>query len=625
MILSNSSVGLLDLNLNQSQKVLGSSSSPIFMKDYSVHYFGGNPREGQSLEEVKNLILEQIEKVKKGDFPDWMIEAIVNNMKLDDIKGYESNRRRAGAFMSSFVRDIPWDNYVNRTNRLSKITKQDVMDFAEKYYDNNYVVIYKRTGEDKNVVKVVKPEITPVDVNRQDQSEFLKTVSGMNSENIKPVFIDYKTDLTESKVKSDIPLIYKQNEENELFNLNFVVNYGDYNNKKLSLATAYFDYLGTSKYSPSQLKEEFYRLGCSYDISSDDEQTVISLSGLSGNFGKAMNLLQEILTDLKPNDDALSNLVQDVLKSRADAKLNKETILWDALFSYGKYGDNSPYKYILSESELKTVSSDELITIIKSLASYKQRILYYGPEKMGSISEQLNTIYKTPAGGFQNPPQPVIFEEKPITENTVMVANYDGMVQAEIIFLSKKELYNKEKIPFVTMYNEYFGGGMSGIVFQEIRESKALAYATFASYSSPIRKDRSHYNFAYIGTQSDKLPEAMLSMVELLNNMPESENTFESAKNNLIQKLNTERITKSAILSSYLAAEKLGLDYDIRKDIYDKAQNLTLADVKKFQEENVKGSNYTILVLGDKTKLDESTLAKYGKVKYVTLEEIFGY
>jgi len=625
LILSNSSVGLLDLNLNQSQKVLGSSSSAVLMKDYSVHYFEGNPRQGQTLEEVKDLLLGQIEKVKKGEFPDWLPQAIVNNLRLSEIEDYESNRRRAGVLMNSFVRDVPWDSFVGKTKRLSEFTKQDIVDFANKYYKNNYAVVYKRTGEDKNVVKVIKPKITPVDLNRQEQSDFIKNIAGMQIENIKPVFIDFKTDLTQSKIKNDIPFYYKQNGENELFDLSFVIDFGNYNNKKLPLAVDYFTYLGTSKYTPTQLKEEFFKLGCTYGIQSSDEQTSISINGLNENFGKALSLIEEVLSDLQPNNEALDNLVQDVIKSRADAKLNKETILWSALLSYGKYGDNSPYKYILSTEELKEIKPAELIDLLKSLVSYRQKALYYGPAPLEQISGILNTSHNVPAGSLLAPPVPVKFEELPTNENTVLVANYDGMVQAEIIFLSKKELYNKNKVPLITIYNEYFGGGMSGIVFQEIRESKALAYGTFSSFSSPQRKDRSHYNISYIGTQADKLPEAMQSMAELLNNMPESEITFETARNNLIQKINTERITKSGILSSCISAEKLGLDYDIRRDVYEKALKITLADVKNFQEENVKNSNFTVLILGDKTKLDEITLAKYGKVKYVTLEEIFGY
>jgi predicted Zn-dependent peptidase len=212
------------------------------------------------------------------------------------------------------------------------------------------------------------------------------------------------------------------------------------------------------------------------------------------------------------------------------------------LYSYGKYGENSPYKYILSESELKEITPDELISLLKTIPSYQQKALYYGPSPVSEITEKLNMNHKVPAAGLQAPPPQHTFEEIPTNDNNVLVVNYDGMVQAEIIFLSKKELYNKEKIPYIAMYNEYFGSGMSGIVFQEIRESKALAYSAFSSFSTPPRKERSHYNASYIGTQADKLPEAMQSMVDLLNEMPESDITFQSARHNLCRKLSPKEL-----------------------------------------------------------------------------------
>ena len=267
----------------------------------------------------------------------------------------------------------------------------------------------------------------------------------------------------------------------------------------------------------------------------------------------------------------------------------------------------------------------ELINILKDIPSYRQKVLYYGPITQESITEKLNAEYNLPDGGFKETPQKVTYEELPTTDNTVYVVNYPDMVQAEIIMLSKKGNYDKDKIPYIALYNEYFGGGMAGIVFQELRESKALAYSTFSSYTSPQKLDKAHYNIAYIGTQADKLPEAMAGLFLLLNDMPASELTYNSAKDNLIQKLNTERITKAGVLTSYLSAQKLGLDHDIRKDIYEKAKTLSLEDIQKFQAENVKDSKYTILVLGDKNKLDIETLQKYGNLKYLTLEEIFGY
>jgi predicted Zn-dependent peptidase len=625
MVLANSAAGLLDLNLNQSQKVLGSSSFVMTFKDYSTHILSGNPRKGQTLEEVQALLLEQVEKVKKGEFPDWLPQAIINDFKLSEIKNQESNRQRADYLVNTFIKGIPLEDQVNRINRLSKITKAEIVEFAKSNYKDNYAVVYKKTGEDKNVQKVEKPQITPVEVNRQDKSPFLKSISDAQVESIKPVFIDYKTDLTETKINNDIPLLYKKNDENESFNLNFVFDIGGAHDRKIPVAAGYFDYLGTSKYTPSQLKEEFYKLGCTYSVSSGDEQTTISLSGLNENFDKALNLMEDVIRDVQPNKEALDNLVSDIIKVRADNKLNQDKILWDAMYSYGKFGAKSPYTNILSETELKALTPDELVNIIKSLPSYKHKALYYGPLSNEQVTEKITSHHKVSSAGLNNPPEPVMFTEQPTNDNIVYVVDYPDMVQAEIIMLSKKGLYDKEKVPYITMYNEYFGGGMSGIVFQEIRESKALAYSTFSSYTTPQRKDRSHYNIAYIGTQSDKLPEAMAGLTELMVNMPSSEITFNSARDNLISKLNTERITRGGILNSYLAAQKLGLDYDIRKDIYDKSASITIEDIQKFQNENVKDSKYTILVLGDKDKLDIKTLEKYGPVKYLTLEEIFGY
>jgi len=166
---------------------------------------------------------------------------------------------------------------------------------------------------------------------------------------------------------------------------------------------------------------------------------------------------------------------------------------------------------------------------------------------------------------------------------------------------------------------------MASIVFQTLRESKALAYGVSASYQKPKKADKSHFVMAYIGTQSDKLPEAMAGMFELLNDMPESELSFNAAKESVEQKIRTERITKSNILLSYERNRKLGIDYDYRKDIFEQAPQLTLPDIKAFHNKYMKDKKYNIMVLGDKESLDLKTLEKYGKVTFLSLNDVFGY
>jgi len=172
MLLSNTSAGLIDINLNQAQKLTGGGCFPYILNDYSIHGFYGGPLSGQKLETVKDLLLSQIEEIKKGNFSDWILDAIISDLKLEQIKKYESNNGRAEEFVDAFILNMDWQTHTDELNELSKIKRQDIIDFVNERYSDNYVVIYKRLGDDPNAVKVTKPKITPVSVNREDKSSF---------------------------------------------------------------------------------------------------------------------------------------------------------------------------------------------------------------------------------------------------------------------------------------------------------------------------------------------------------------------------------------------------------------------------------------------------------------------
>jgi predicted Zn-dependent peptidase len=179
--------------------------------------------------------------------------------------------------------------------------------------------------------------------------------------------------------------------------------------------------------------------------------------------------------------------------------------------------------------------------------------------------------------------------------------------------------------PMITLFNEYFGGGMSSVVFQTIRESKALAYSTYSRYLQPSKKNDPYYIMAYVGTQSDKMNEAVPAMNELLNDMPQAENMFEAAKGSLINGIETQRTNDADIIFSYVANEKLGLTKDINKDVYESLPKITLKDVVNFQQTTYKNKPFTYCIMGSKDKIKMDDLSKYGKVTEVSLEEIFGY
>jgi predicted Zn-dependent peptidase len=621
-ILSNGQAGLLDLNLNNKQKVLSSSSGTNIMRDYSIHILSGRPREGQTLEQVRDLILGQIMEIKLGNFPDWIIPAIITNMRLEQQQQYENNMRRASAMLEGEIVGVNYKNQVERIDRLSRINKQQVIDFVRTWYGDNYVIVFKRNGVDENVVKVVKPEITPVATNADKQTVFLKNILDSKPAEIAPEFIDFKTRIKEGALKNGVPVYMVQNTENDMFSMEFNWEMGYANNKNLSVLSQYINFLGTDKYSSSQLQEEFYKLGCSFSASVAEDEMNISLSGLNINFQKAMDLLQQVLNAPKADQASLTNLVNDVLKRRANAKLNKNEIL-SRVSSYAKFGAVSPSTYLLSEQELKALKGEDLTALLKSLPAYKHKIDYYGPSDSAMVISGLNKSHKI-IRSLKDPLPAQQFKEESTDDSKVFFVNYE-MKQAEVNFLSKGGAYDRNLQPIVSLYSRYFGGGMSSPVFQTLRESKALAYAVSSRYSAPSRPDRSYYNTAYIGTQADKLPEAMAGMMELLQDMPAAQKTFENAKEGALQGIATDRITKDEVLRLYHSLKRMGVNYDLRKDMYEGISKMTLEDVVAFQKKMVKDKKYRIAMIGNREKVDFKVLEKYGQVVELDLQQVFGY
>ena len=200
------------------------------------------------------------------------------------------------------------------------------------------------------------------------------------------------------------------------------------------------------------------------------------------------------------------------------------------------------------------------------------------------------------------------------------------MVQAEIMMLSKgTPEFDMDEYVMSQLYNTYFGFGLSSIVFQEIRESKALAYSAYSFYGSPSKKENAHVLQAYVGTQVDKLPDAVPAMQGIIEDMPVSESQIETARESIMKKIESERITKMSKYWNYLSNKRKGIDYDVRKEVYNKMKTVTVDELVNFQKEHVKGRDFSICVLGSKESLDMDFLKTLGTVEELTLEQVFGY
>jgi predicted Zn-dependent peptidase len=622
-MLSNGKAGLLDLNLNQQQKVLSSGAFVQPFKDYSMLVISGKSKKGQSLDELKNLLQEQIEKIKKGDFDPSLVKAIINNERLDQIRGLENNTNRANELMDAFIKHKGnnWLDDVDFLDQMAKVTKAQLVNFANQYLGNNYALVYKRLGEDKSIVKVEKPAITPIFIDKTSKSPFLERIAAMPATTVNPLWLDYQKDIQKGMVGL-APMLYVPNKDNALFSLSYRFDMGSWNNKMLPYAADYLHYLGTDKASAEQLTRAFYNIACDYHISVTGDVTTVNITGLQDNFNQAVTLFEKLIANCEPNQNAFAALKEGIEKSRENNKLNKNAIA-RGLIQYAMYGPKNPFNNQLSNQELNAMTADTLVSLLHSLYANKHTVIYYGPLLKAQAQTALTRLHKLPLN-FIESDLAEKFEKASQNNNQVLFADYK-QVQAEVYWIRNTGVYQPGNTTDINVYNKYFGGGMGSVVFQTIRESKALAYSTFAQYASPDKKEERYSEIGYVGTQADKMQEAINGMNDLYNDMPENEQLLQNAKQSLKQDIATERITNEDIIKNYLAAQRLGLNDDYRKEVYQTIDHITFEDIQKIHNENLKNKTFTYCILGSKDKIPTDVLKKYGEVKRLSLEEIFGY
>jgi predicted Zn-dependent peptidase len=624
-VLSNGNAGLMDLNLVKKQQVLSASAGAYKLQDYSVLFIDGKAKEGQKLEEVKDLMLAQINNLKSGNFDAEMLTAIINNYKKSLIEQRESNSSRAFGLLESFTSEVPWDMQVSQLAAMNKITKKDIQDFTKKWLNNNYVCIYKKIGKDENVEKVEKPTITPVAVNREAQSDFLKTVAAMKMSDIKPVFVNFDKDIQKATIKTatnTVPLLSVKNNTNALFTQYYYVEAGSIHNKLFPIAMDYLQYLGTNKYSPDEVSKQFYTLACDFGVSASSEESFVYIGGLQDNYINGVTLFEHLLNNCKPNAEALADMVAGMKKKRSDNKLNKNMIR-TGLRNYAQYGPLNPFNNEMTNDELDAIKPEDLINILHTLTSYNHKVLYYGPSTPVEISTKLAGLHALPKTFI---PTPTAEKYTFTTQSTpqVLFADYD-MVQAEVQWFRNGDIYNPEKTPIINMFNEYFGGNMSGIVFQEIRESKALAYSTYASFGTPRKQGDPVSMSGYVGCQADKMKEAIAGMQELLTALPKSEKLFANSQASIRNSISTTRTTKTGVLFSFLNAQRKGISYDMNEKIFNASDKFKYADIDNFYNENIAKKPYVLTVVGSDSKVNWEVLNAYGPAKKLSLKEIFGY
>ena len=622
-ILSNGKAGLFDLNLNQSMKVQGAEAGLESLQDYSGFILIGTPKQGQDLKEVRQLMLDEIGKLKRGEFSDDLLPSVINNKKLNYFRSLDNNRYRVSQFMDAFICGTEWEQAVKKLDRMSGMTKEQIVAFANRFFTDGYISVFKTQGVDSLQKKIDKPAITAIPTNRDQVSQFVKDIQNTKVDPILPVFLDFKKDLTVSKTKNGLPLLYKQNTTDGLFNLSFRYDFGHEDDNRYDIAAHFLNYLGTDKLSATEVKQQFYKLACNMNVGVNGNNINISLSGLSENMPQALALLEDVLTNAKPDQEAYKQFVDLIMKNREDAKKNQQNC-FDYLYHYAVYGPHNMRRDDMTAQQLQEADPKMFTDLLKNISGYEHTVLYYGPLSEKELSDVVGKYHKT-AKTLSPTPQGQPFAMQQTPQNEIWIAPYDAKNIYMRMFHNEAHAWNPEKQGITTLFNEYYGGGMNGIVFQEMREARGLAYNAYAYYNRPSRKGETENFFTHIITQNDKMMDCVKQFHEILNNMPQSEAAFQIAKDAAMKQIASQRTTKFSVLNAYVNAQRLGLDYDLNEKVYNLLPTLNLKDIVDFEKQNMANKPYRYIILGDEKELDIKALEQIAPIRRLTLEEVFGY
>ncbi len=574
----------------------------------------------QSISNVDKKIEGVLNKLKNGDFSSKLLSASKYELEKWFQRDMERLSGRGIAIGMAFSQGVTWEEYISYPQRVNGVTKEDVVRVAKKYFGKQISKIISRTGFPKKV-KLDKPPFKAVSRTQKDSSVYAKNFKNIPSKSFQPKFLDFDKDIEKTIIYKNQTLTKTSNPVNDLFYLTIKFKKGHLNNEKLKVAADLMNYSGAGEYSYSELKKAFSSVGCSYYFSCNENYLTLSVNGSEGNFNAAIDLINLLVKEPKKDDDGFKLMFKTVKLDRKGEKRDR-SMLGRALYDYAQLGNHSGVLLRPSGKEIKKMDASELISAYKDVAeNYKVEISYVGNIPLNDIKNKLENKVDLFLNNKENPY--VERERAPVSKNKVIIVNDKKAIQSQVYFYIPDDKRDVLEYASFKAFNNYFGGGFSGIITQEIREYRSLAYSSGGRYVFPVKSNA--YFFAYIGCQADKTNKAILVLDSLINNMPQKPERINSLKKSLrLSVVSSYPDFKdiNQIISYY---QKHGFDKDPKIDAYKKYDSLTMDEIVQFYEKSIKGKSRVITIYGNTKKMDLNQLKQFGEVEVLQLKDVIKF
>ena len=616
MIVDNTAAGLLNLRLNQAQKVKASGSYPTLNNDAGSWNVWATPKKGQTPEQAEALLMSALEALKAGDFSEDDVAAVITDFEISEKAGLESNEARAGLMADSFLALEPWDRAVDRLERIRKITKADVVRVAKKYLSSDRVVVYRRDAKPE-IVKIAKPSFTPVAIDPNRESAYLKELLAIPAAPLEPRWLVAGRDYQITPVEGG-RLYSAKNPYNDLFSLSFQFERGSRTERELCAAVDLLELSGAGPWTADEFKKKLYALGTTLSYSCAEQDSSIHLTGLDRNLWDSLQLTAQRFDWPNTEPGTLAKMIDVALGAREDEKKNPGAIHY-ALGQAAMRGRDSEVLKRLPNTELKALEETRLNGLIRDFPLHPWRAAYVGNRSPSEIAKLLEN-------GRKLRPVPTRVPVKFLRPSAARVLfTQRDMLQAQVGLFAADDTFDPGRVVDYQYYSYYMGGSLSGVIFQEVRESRALAYTATGGHTTTTEKGDDTQLWGQLGCQADKTPEAVKLMLTLLSDFPSSEKRFREAAKSIEESYRSNPVPFRSIPGTVINWEDQGImGGDPRPKRFAQALKYSLPQLESLAK-SFKGKPMTVWILGHRDRVGLDALKTLGEFEEKSLDSIFPY
>ena len=625
LVLNNDQAGLLNLDLSQTHKIQEGTSRLQFTTLSGLHILKGYPKKGQSLEEVKELLLNEIESIKQGNFPDWLLKAVVNDSKIKRMLRQEHNTHRLYPAHIASVYHLAYPHYVAELEEMQRISKRKLQRFAMESYQKNYMVIYEHSSNlvpPRQQVPNWLSQLPTAPISYKESLYYRNFIS-QKPPVTKPVYVDFSKDVVVKKQKNGQPLYYVQNMTNNLFTLEYRFPVGKQHNAYLAPAAELLLLSGTPHKAALNWKQELHKRGLAFTISVGDKETTVRLSGLQEAFYEGIHLVEKYLSRIIPNETIYKNYISKA--NNNFNKISKETT-FEYLENYMIYGRHNPLRNSPLSPTFPQKTPSEFLHPLKQLLQSEKAVYYYGKAKVEDVVKAINSLpsYSIPL----HPQEPSItYSQRLWKQDEIWFTEYE-IDQTWITFWGQSDTLSIENWAFSQLYNEFYQQQLNSLLQETIRTPKALVYKADCNYLLAQKQGERNRVKIQVQMYGDDIRYAVLSLKKIFKNVPRyTEQHFEIAKASVLRRIETERIQREKLWGYYVLQKNRGWDKDPRKELYQAISRMNYEQFIQDYKQIFASCHWKIAVMTDRKRLlkNYDRMSRMGHVRYYALDEILGH